>query len=388
MKRVFTALAAGSLTLGLALSASLVGTAGAGASLKPHTFAGAITVTKPADQSITLGDHVMVKGTGWTYHDDVVVTVCNSDAVMPDPAAQLGDEILASDACAPVSLATGAGGNLSVVSKTGTFSWTGTIDAGQLGTNALSTCPQSAVDAQEGIACIVGVAEISGLTPDGNVAFAALYWSPPALTASDSYVGEAVSGTASTAEYSVTLSDAGHGVSGDPPLTVSGTVPNTGGFATSGIICTTGSVFTDNCVPDFTSPGVPASCQAASASGATAWSGETLCSYGAAVGEPIEVEEYNYLPPTSEPTDMSPLPLDTPFNCTTTGCSISANAGYGATDPGGFSSALEVNDGGTLVPLALTPGHYYFEAIGASSLDTAKGNIALLPGPAGSTEGG
>jgi hypothetical protein len=82
-------------------------------------------------------------------------------------------------------------------------------------------------------------------------------------------------------------------------------------------------------------------------------------------------------------TGTPPVPVSTttPFNCTLTGCSVSANAGYGATDPGGFSATAQYWNGTAYATVPFGPGTYSFEAKGLSSGQTSKVNVTLLPGP-------
>ncbi len=335
-----------------------------------------------ANLKLTAGGKVSVAGTGFTEGDLVAISICNSDAALPDPISQFGHVALS--ACGNITLPSV---NTPLVSPAGTFKGTVPFNPGQQGAAATSVCPQNTAQAQEGVACIVGVAVDSGADA-GYEAFAAIYYAAPAMTSSDAYVGEAFAGVAASAEYSVTLTESGtHAESGYPPVVSASGVPNNGGFATSGVICGTGTgPGTGNpCNPEVTG-GVPTTCQASSTPGATAWGGETLCTYGAAVGEPVEVILTGYTAPASEPGDTSPLPINgLPFNCNNSGCSIaSVNAGYGATDPGGFSSALEVastGPTGPLVPLYLTPGKYSFLAVGYASGQEVKGSVTLLPGP-------
>jgi len=375
MKRVSTAIAAGLLTAGLAGAASLLGTTGAGASVRPHTFSGTITV-KATMLSLQKGLSFKISGTGFANGDTVVFSICNTDTNLANPETTLlydyGHAVTppwTSAACE--ELANGIAPPNAVTAGTkGTFSTTLTTDAGEQGTDATSECPPSAAQVTEGVVCVIGGDVLLG--PDaGSEVDAPMWFTPPPITASDAYQTEGTADTPSTAEYDVTLTDIGGGTnSGLPPVTTAYGVPNWGGFAVAGLICT---VALPACDPEGTIVDgvfVPTTCQASS-TGVNNWGAADPCTFGAAAGEPIEVEQTAYSPPASEPSDTSPLPSGEPLDCTSSGCSVSANAGYGATDPGGFSYTLD----------DLTPGKYSFEAIGGSSKLTVKGSISLLPGP-------
>jgi len=376
MKRVSAAIGAGLLTLGFAGAAGLLGATSSLASVKPHAFAGTITV-KATKLSLTKSVTLKISGAGFTEGDLVIFSICNADATLPDPAAQLEEQVLAgspppytSSACDPLTNGLAAP-NAVTVGKSGKLSVSLTINAGQQGTNALSECPQTSDQVAEGVECVIGGEVFEG--PDaGSTVSAGMWFASPALTTSDAYTGEGTALLAATADYDVTVSDiGGGGNSGYPPVATANGVPNWGGFATVGLICT---VALPTCDPEGTvvdGSFVPTSCQAASTPGATPWSGETGCTFGAAVGEPIEVEASGYTAPAADPTLLSGLPLSTPLDCTASGCTVSANAGFGASDPGGFSFSLT----------DVTPGKYEFEAIGGSSLQESKGSVTLLLGP-------
>ena len=344
------------------------------ADLFTYKYAGKFTINSGkalANLSLTTTATVTASGTGFTEGDTVVVTICSADASLPDPLT----EGLGPSSCAQLGA-----GNLPNVSAGGSWSTSVPLVPGSQGTNAASECPQSITQAQEGTVCIVGAAVEAG--PDaGKTDYAAIYFASPAMTSSDTYLTETTADAPSTAVYSVTLTEAGtHAPSNDPPVVTASGVPNNGGFATAGIECAadTGPGTGNPCTVVYSSPGVPATCQAASGPGATAWTGETLCTYGVAVGEPIELLLTKYVGTGTPPV---PVSTTTPFNCTLTGCSVSANAGYGATDPGGFSATAQYWNGTAYATVPFGPGTYSFEAKGLSSGQTSKVNVTLLPGP-------
>jgi hypothetical protein len=325
-----------------------------------------------ANLSLTTASSVSASGTGFTEGDTVVVTICSADASLPDP---LTEGLGPFSACAQLS-----GANLPTVSAAGAWSTSVPLVPGSQGTLAASECPQSITQGQEGTVCIVGAAVEAG--PDaGKTDYAAIYFAPPALTSSDTYLTETTADTPSTAVYSVTLTETGtHGQSNDPPVVTASGIPNNGGFASAGIECAagTGPGTGNPCSVVYSSPGVPATCQAASSPGATAWLGQTLCTYGVAVGEPVELLLTKYVGTGTPPV---PVSATTPFNCTATGCSVSANAGYGVSDPGGFSATAQYWNGTAYATVPFGPGTYSFQAKGLSSGQTSKVNVTLLPGP-------
>ena len=211
----------------------------------------------------------------------------------------------------------------------GTFTAVVHVTPGQTGTDPNSACGVSAAQGAEGVNCVIGALDFqAGSSGYGTTASAGLFFAPPAvMSTSDTYQ----TGTGTAAVYSASLTESGaFTASGLPPNSAGNEIPNNGGFATSGVIVqgapgsptvACSSTVTTNCIPTGDaylggilideSAGAPATCQAASAPGATAWSGELLCTYGAAVGEPIELALSGYVAPTVVPVGANPSTLPT-----------------------------------------------------------------------------
>jgi len=410
-----------------------------------------VNAGKPvANLKLTAATRVVVDGYGFGAGlngptDFVAVSVCNSDAALPDPTSQYPPG--PASACSAIDPQS--------ISTKDDFVQDLTLTPGEQQSGvSLSECPQTFAQAQEGVACIIGIADLT----TGSTFYAPVYFATPPLTSTDTWV----SGTTSSALYTINLIDAAtHTLSNDPPVVTTAGQPNNGGFATSGLLCEPGTGPLDNntCVPEGTgTPGqpgfVPATCQAnsvgyltigsLSSTGTTGtavfahdpgfvdgsqfsifgaansaydgawtvasdssgtvtfgvsgalgsdtggalgeagpWSGESLCSYGVGVGEPVEVLFTAYTPPTTESGDNPPFPPSTvvPFDCDADGCSVNAEGSATATDPGGFDNTLATMSGTTPTAIDWGPGKYTFEAIGSSSGQTAKGAVTLLPGP-------
>jgi hypothetical protein len=357
--------------------------------------------------SFDKADSLTVVGRGWTPGLLVLVTICNADASDISPFTQIASFDFTPNACDPITLSLGAGGSFAQVNlsgpKAGDFTWTGTLDPGQLDPSVnspLAECPQDQSQVAEGIRCIIGVAELVGLSSDGNTADQSIYFSPPKLHASRVWQ----SGLGSAAEWDVTLYDLkAYSESDQPPVTSGSGVPNTGGFATDGLICEPGtgpgSSPPEPCVAELNAPteskqGVwtqsPTGCQGASSVGGTSWSSTPLCTYGEATGEPIEIELTSYTAPVGTSL-TNPIPLDVPLDCSGGSsstdlftCSVQANAGSNVFDPGGFNSNISNASTGQAPPTALQdlqPGTYTFEAIGADSGNTTTTTVTLPLGP-------
>lgn len=362
---------------------------------------------KASNLSIQKADTLTIKGTGWTPGLLVIITICNADASNVSPLVQLKDFDFTPNACEPITLSTGPGGSFSHIKLSGPtagdFTWTGTVIPGQLDPTVgspLAECPQDQTQATQGVNCIVGVAELVGLSADGNTADAPVFFAPPALGSSDVWQ----SGLGTSAQYNVDLFDVGAFTeSNDPPVVSANGVPNTGGFGTDGVICEPGtgpgSSPPESCVTELDPPvenkqGVwtvsPTGCQAASYLGGTSWSSTPLCTYDEAAGEAILIELTAYKPPAGTSL-TSPLPLDTPLDCSGGSastdpftCSVQANAGSNVFDPGGFNSDITDASTGQSPPTALLdlqPGTYTFEAIGQRSGNVATGTVKLPLGP-------
>jgi hypothetical protein len=368
---------------------------------------GTIRVKASSNLSIKEGDTLTIKGTGWTPGLLIIITICNADASNISPLIQLKEFDFTPDACQPISVKLGAGGSFAHVKLSGPtagdFTWTGTLIPGQLDPTVgspLAECPQDQTQATQGVNCIVGVAELVGLSADGNTADAPVFFAPPKLGGSDVWQG----GLGTSAEYNVDLFDVGaYTESGRPPVVSANGVPNTGGFGTDGVICEAGtgpgSSPPEPCVTELNAPvennqGVwtvsPTGCQAASDLGGTSWSSTPLCTYNEAAGESIMIELTSYQPPKGTSL-TSPLPLDEPLDCSGGSastdpftCSVQANAGSNVFDPGGFNSDITNASTGQSPPAELQdlqPGTYTFEAIGAVSGNIATGTIYLPLGP-------
>ncbi|MGD0082203.1 MAG: IPT/TIG domain-containing protein [Acidimicrobiales bacterium] len=370
--------------------------------------AGTISV-KASNLSILKGDKLTITGTGWTPGLLVIITICNADASNLSPLTQLSEFDFSPDACGPITIALSPSGSFAEVTlsgpRAGDFTWTGTLTPGQLDPSVdspLAECPQDQVQAAEGVNCIVGAAELVGFSSDGNTADARVFFAPPALSSSDAWQ----SGLGTSAEYDVTLYDNGAFTeSGDPPVATASGVPNTGGFATDGVICEAGtgpgSSPSEPCSPELKAPaqngeGVwtvsPTGCQAASFPDGAAWSptATPLCTYGAAVGEPILIELTGYTAPKGTSLTNS-IPIGQPLDCSGGSsvsdpftCTVEANAGADVFDPGGFNSGITDSTTGQSPPPDLQdmqPGKYSFEAIGESSGNIAKGSVTLRVGP-------
>lgn len=370
--------------------------------------AGTISVTA-SNLSILKGDKLTIKGRGWTPGLLVIITICNADASNLSPLTQLSEYDFTPDACGPITIGLTPNGNFARVTlsgpKAGDFTWNGTVIPGQLDPSVdspLAECPQDQVQAAEGVNCIVGAAELVGLSSDGNTADTPIFFAPPTLNSSDVWQ----SGLGTSAEYDVTLADNGAFTeSGDPPVATANGVPNTGGFATDGVICETGtgpgSSPPEPCSPELNPPvqnseGVwtvtTKGCQAASFPDGTAWSptATPLCTYGAAVGEPILIELTGYTPPKGTSL-TNPIPIDAPLDCSggssagdPLSCTVEANSGEDVFDPGGFNSGITDSTTGQSPPVDLQdmqPGTYSFEAIGEVSGNIATGDVTLRKGP-------
>jgi hypothetical protein len=372
----------------------------------PDPTAGTIRV-KASNLSNGKADTLTVKGTGWTPGLLIIVTICNADASNVSPFVQLKEFDFTPDACQPITLSLGAGGSFAKTKLSGPtagdFTWTGTLIPGQLDPSVdspLAECPQDQTQATQGVNCIVGVAELVGLSSDGNSADAPVFFAPSALGSSDVWQG----GLGTSAQYNVDLFDVGaYTESNRPPVESANGVPNTGGFGTDGVICEAGtgpgSSPPEPCVVELSAPvendeGVwtvsPTGCQAASDEGGTSWSSTPLCTYDEAAGEAIYIELTAYQPPKGT-TLTNPIPLDTPLDCSGGSsstdpftCSVQANAGSNVFDPGGFNSDITNASTGQSPPVALQdlqPGTYTFEAIGERSGNVATGTIKLPLGP-------
>ncbi len=200
---------------------------------------------KASNLSIGKGDTLTIKGTGWTPGLLVIVTICNADASNLSPLVQLSEFDFTPNACEPITLNLSPNGSFAQIKLSGPtagdFTWTGTLIPGQLDPTVdspLAECPQDQTQATQGVNCIVGVAELVGLSSDGNTADAPVFFAPPALGSSDVWQG----GLGTSAEYNVDLFDVGtYTESGRPPVTSASGVPNTGGFGTDGVICEAGT---------------------------------------------------------------------------------------------------------------------------------------------------
>jgi hypothetical protein len=375
---------------------------------KADPTAGTISVTA-SNLSIRKGAKLTITGTGWTPGLLVIITICNADASNLSPLTQLSEFDFTPDACGPITVALSPSGSFADVTlsgpQAGHFRWTGTLSPGQLDPTVgspLAECPQDQVQGAEGVNCIVGAAELVGFSSDGNTADAPVFFAPPALSSSDTWQ----SGLGTSAEYDLSLYDNGAFTeSGDPPVTTATGIPNTGGFATDGVICEAGtgpgSSPPQPCSPELKAPAlnsqgvwtvVPTGCQAASFPGGTAWSptATPLCTYGAAAGEPIMIELTRYTAPKGTSLTTT-LPIDQPLDCSggTSAsdpftCTVEANSGADVFDPGGFNSGITDSATGQSPPLDLQdmqPGTYSFEAIGESSGNIARCTVTLPVGP-------
>jgi hypothetical protein len=369
---------------------------------------GTISV-KASNLSILKGDKLTITGTGWTPGLLVIITICNADASNISPLVQLSAHDFSPDACGPITIALSPNGNFAEVKlsgpNAGDFTWTGVLNPGQLDPSVgspLAECPQDQTQAAEGVNCIVGAAELVGFSSDGNTADAPIFFAPPALSFSDVWQ----SGLGTSAEYDVTLSDNGaFSASGDPPVASANGIPNTGGFATDGVICEAGtgpgSSPSEPCSPELNSPAqnsagtwtvTSTGCQAASFKHGTAWSptATPLCTYGEAVGEPIMIELTSYTAPAGT-TLTNSIPTGVPLDCSggTSAadpftCTVDANSGLNVFDPGGFNTGITDRTTGQSPPADLQdmqPGKYSFEAIGGVSGNIATGVVTLRVGP-------
>jgi hypothetical protein len=372
----------------------------------PDPTPGTISV-HASNLSIGKADTLTIKGTGWTPGLLIIITICNADASNVSPLTQLAEFDFTPDACQPITVSLGPGGSFTKVKLSGPtagdFTWTGTLIPGQLDPSVespLAECPQDQTQGAQGVNCIVGVAELVGLSADGNTADAPVFFSPPALGSTDVWQ----SGLGTSAQYDVTLDDLGaFSESGRPPVVSANGVPNTGGFATDGVICEAGtgpgSSPPEACIPELNAPALnknglwtvtSTGCQAASFEGGTSWSSTPLCTYGEAGGEPVIIELTSYTAPKGT-TLTSPIPIGVPLDCSggssssdPFSCSVEANAGSNVFDPGGFNSGITNAATGQAPPAELQnlqPGTYTFEAIGSVSGNTATGTVKLPLGP-------
>jgi hypothetical protein len=330
------------------------------------------------DLALTKAASVPLKGYGFAQGTTVFISECNADATFQDPT----DDPTAPQSCDSPSAGSVGGTN-------GEFSAVATVLPGEASgqSDASSVCPQSVAQAQEGVACILGTAVIAG--PDeGFTSDAPIYFDGAGLTYAATYLGDDNGSSVATpadATYNVNVIDNGaHTLSNDPPVQNALGQPNLGGMATQGLLCQagTGPGTSNPCDPYISGTSTLASCQASSTPGATAWAGETACTYGAAIGEPVELKLLSWVAAVGGPTSQS-LPLDTVFDCSgPAGCAFSANAGYGVADPGGFDAPIQAFNGTGYSTVALVPGKYSFEASGASSGLESKGTLSLAIGPA------
>jgi hypothetical protein len=372
----------------------------------PDPTAGTISVHS-SNLSIRQGDVLTVKGTGWTPGLLVIITICNADASNVSPLVQLSEFDFTPDACEPITLSLSPAGSFAKVKLSGPdaghFTWTGTLIPGQLDPTVgspLAECPQDQTQATQGVNCIVGAAELLGFSSDGNTADAPIFFAPPALGSSDVWQ----SGLGTSAQYDVTLNDIGAFTpSDDPPVVTANGIPNTGGFATDGVICEPGtgpgSSPPEPCVIELNPPAqnkngvwtiTPTGCQAASFPGGTSWSSTPLCTFGEAAGEGIIIELTSYRPPAGTSL-TNPIPIGVPLDCSggtsssdPFSCSVQTNAGGNVFDPGGFNSGITDSATGQSPPTALQnlqPGTYRFEAIGAISGNIATATVKLPLGP-------
>jgi len=418
MKRLISALC------GVGLAAAAIGIGGVAtatvASAAPVCGALGYTGATPclAPQAVPLalsGTHTLaVHGYGFHPGDVVVVTLCNSDATLPDPSYQFAVlHDLTPDACGAFG---GPAFAQATVPATGKIVVALHVTPGQTGTNALSSCAESAVQVATGVNCVLGALDNTSTSAFyGQTASGGVFFAPPALmVGSDTYVA----GSGDAAVYSASMTSSGEGLnSGLPPNGVAQTattatadpqVPNNGSYATVGLVIQgapgspvtppSGDAYVGGVLFNIAS-GAPATCQAASTPGATAWNGQQLCTYGATTGEPIFVAAKSWLAPVTvlpfavpatQPTGptsggnpvpistgtvlgVSLFPLDT---CTVsascpTGISVQANSGLATTNPGGFTASS------SNVPAlgGLDAGAWGFEAIGSSS--NAKTTVVM-----------
>ncbi|MGD0082874.1 MAG: hypothetical protein ABSD78_06710 [Acidimicrobiales bacterium] len=312
MKKAIAALSAAGLAIGI------VGTFGATAvtaSVRPHgtpppVFA--VTLVKSTGYSTTRADKIKIDYSGATHKDALLFGVCNDDASQTSPLISL------TDACtSPKEL---------LASKTGAGSATVTFTPGQIGSDSLSSCPQTTGQYGLGIACIVAAEDISA----NQVADAPFYFTPPKPNKPTGTKGNA-------------------------------TISVNGGFATDGLYGTDPANLTTGC-------------QAFSAAEpAAAWSTEPLCSdgantpaglggplpegYGFATGEPVEVWSGPYgtgtllCNPTVAPGGTGACPY------------ADADAPAPVTTPGGASIALATLGAGSLPDNSTNT----FTLVGASS---------------------
>jgi hypothetical protein len=312
MKKAIAALSAAGLAIGIV---STFGATAVTASVRPHgtpppVFA--VTLVKSTGYSTTATkDTIKIDYSGATHKDALLFGVCNDDASQTSPLISL------TDACtSPKEL---------LASKTGAGSATVTFTPGQIGSDSLSSCPQTTGQYGLGIACIVAAEDISA----SQVSDAPFYFKPKAGRAA--------------------------GRHGDATLSVKG------GYATDGLYGATEATLATGC-------------QAFSATApAASWSGLPLCDDGvdvpAALGGPLP-EGYGFA--TGEPVEV----WDGPYGTGTLVCNPAllpgatgacpysdADAGAPVTTPGGVSVNLETAFGITLADSTTTT----FTLVGAGS---------------------
>ena len=152
--------------------------------------------SKASNLSIRKGDMLTVRGTGWTPGLLIIITICSADASNVSPLVQLEEFDFTPDACEPVTLSLGSGWKLRQGQVVGSESWGLHLDRDAHSRTArpnvgspLAECPQDQTQATQGVNCIVGAAELVGLSSDGNTADAPIFFAPPALGSSDVWQG-------------------------------------------------------------------------------------------------------------------------------------------------------------------------------------------------------
>jgi hypothetical protein len=357
---------------------------------KPLAFTYDYPTVTAVTKAMPLGAKmVAITAKGYNVGGFLLASLCNEDANLTNPSTDSG-----AHACSAVPV----GSPTSTTSST--YSTAYTLYPGQQGIDPNSVCPQNAAQAVNGVTCILAVPDVytneAGAVP--------VWFQPPAMTATDAYqAGDATGCTVTGAGPTLTYSPAGcdttqyhvnvivnnaHQTSQAPPSRTAGGVPNNGGFATLGLVCSSGSGPT--CVPVTAgTPPAPIPCQA--------WSGSTpsgpwtpspfvLCTPGSSYGAPLQVSITAYAPPSSELGDTLPVGIvaNAPVDCGPSGCSMSAND---SGNPGGISHVVLGNytvagpppSGASAIDFG--PGKYTFKVSDPISGQFTTAAITLPVGP-------
>lgn len=344
MKRAITALGAGLLTVGIAVSAGLVGSAGAGASLKAHDVETLTVTSSKTVLNATEPTVLHIKVAGAVKGDTYEAGVCNDDGNLTSPLSDSG-----AAAC--------DGANLSKpASAKGLAAITIDFAPGQQGSAANSTCPASATQTSVGVNCIIAVANVTELLEGDSVAtaYTPVFFVQPLGTATATPIY--VSGGGNPAKGGTTTEDFI-------------TLDSSGGFATDGLYETTSGPAT-GCQPD-------------SSLNSETWGiGQPACIPGLATGEGVEAFMQGPKDPTTGKATWLPAGVG------------QAGASFGDPTPGGLDTYTLPSIFGPLAgltfgsgPIAVvnpvtgsdcfTPGHYSFKLVGVGdpSAGVAGSNV-------------